>query len=288
VSGGEPTRARVTIESRRLWTLRASRSATRWLLYAAAVAGIAATVRNAVAPAAGRVVRVAPRASASAAPLSDVAGEWYALSFARAYMTWSPQLTGRERSLAPFLAAAQNADAGFAPAAPGSEAVAWEAIAAAEREPGAVVDYTVAVGTAAGAVRYLAVAVARAGGGALMLARYPALVGAPTPARAGSLDGDGLSTLADPSLAAMLDRALRNYVSASQQNLAADLAPGAVVEPAGPGLELRSVARLAVAGPRTVLATVLVLDAEGDAYTLAYEVSLAQRGGRWEITRIRP
>jgi hypothetical protein len=37
-----------------------------------------------------------------------------------------------------------------------------------------------------------------------------------------------------------------------------------------------------------VLATVVAGDAGGDAFTLAYEISVRALAGRWEITRIEP
>jgi hypothetical protein len=284
-TGGGAPRARVTVEPRRLWSLRATLAATRWLLYAAAIAGIAATVRNAVAPAGART---APLPAPTGQSSDDAAAEWFALRFARAYLTWSPDPTAHEQGLAPFLAAGANADAGLAPAAGTSDAVAWEAIAAAHASAGNAVDYTVALSTTGRAVRYLAVAVGTAAGGDPTLLRYPALVAAPAAAPAGSLDNGGLPALDDPALADVLERALGNYIAGSGENLAADLAPGARVEPVAPGLSLRSVARLAIAGAHGVLATVVASDAAGNAYTLGYEVSVAQVGGRWEITQIAP
>jgi hypothetical protein len=283
VSADGSTRARVTIESRRLWSLRASLVATRWLLYAAAVAGVAATVRNAVDPPAAHVVA---RPSVPAPAAGDDAGEWFALHFARAYLTWSADLSSHERALAPFLAAGANSDVGLAPAPGTGEAVTWEAIADARDAGSGAVDYTVAVATATRVVRYLALAVGHGSGGAPTLLRYPALVGAPAAGPAGGLDGVGLPTLDDPALAAVLERALGNYIAASQENLAADLAPGARVQPAAPGLSLRSVVRLAVEGAHHVLATVVASDAAGSAYTLGYDVSVTEVGGRWEITQI--
>jgi hypothetical protein len=273
----------VTIESRRLWSLRVSLAATRWLLYAAAFAGIAVTVRNAVDPALARTIR-SPAPSAPTA--GDAAGEWFALRFARAYLTWSGDLTGHERALAPFLGAGANADAGVAPTPGTSETVTWVAIADAHSAGGGEVDYTVAAATPTQAVRYLALAVGGERAGAPTLLRYPTLVAAPAVGAAGGLDGAGLPTLDVPALGTVLDRALRNYIADSGQNLAADLATGAGVEPVAPGLSLRSVVRLAAEGPHEVLATVVASTTDGTAYTLGYEVSVTRVGGRWEITRI--
>ena len=93
--------AHVTIERRRLWSLRISLGATRWVLYAVALVGVASAARNAVAP---------PRAQRIPAPAprrSDTAGEWFALSFARAYLTWSADPSTHEAVLRPFLDAVE-------------------------------------------------------------------------------------------------------------------------------------------------------------------------------------
>ncbi len=275
-------RGRVTLEPRRLWTLRLSLGATRWVLYAVALCGIAATARNAIAPPLERLVVVA------SAPASDPSAQWFALRFVRAYLGWTGDLSGHERGLAPFLGPAVDPDAGLAPVAGSAEQVRWLAIAGERNGAGGEQDYTVAADTGSGSVRYIEVAVARGTDGSEVLARYPAFVGGPTPGRASGLDGAALPTVTDPAVVAVLDRALRNYLGSSEQNLAADLAPGALVDPIAPGLSFRDVQRLAVEPSGTVLATVLAGDAGGDAFTLAYEISVKELAGRWEITRIEP
>jgi hypothetical protein len=206
---------------------------------------VASAARNAVAPPrAQRVIEPAPRQS-------DVGAEWFALSFARAYLTWSSDPSTRAAALRPFLDGADDPDVGLAPAAGSAEQVSWLAVAGERDGPDGMHDYTVAAGTGGGAVRYLSVAVAKAPGGAEFLARYPALVTAPTPGRAGELDG------------------------------------GATVVPVEAGLTLRSLLRLAVEPSGAVIATLLAADARGDLFTLAYEFTVRQIGGRWEITRIQ-
>ena len=275
-------RGRVTLERRRLWSLRVSLGAARWVLYAVALVGVLATARNAIAPPFQRlVVAPAPRAS-------DAGAQWFALRFARAYLSWSRDPSVHQRALAPFLASAVDADAGLTPAAGSAEQVRWLAIAGERDGAGGQQDYTVAADTGAGAVRYLEVAVARGSDGGEMLARYPALVDAPTADRASALDGAGLPPVTNAAVVAVLDRALRNYIGSSGQNLAADLAPRALVDAVAPGLSLRSIQRLGVEPSGAVLATVLAGDRGGAAFTLAYEVSVTQLAGRWEITRIEP
>jgi hypothetical protein len=270
----------VTLEPRRLWSLRISLGATRWVLYAVALVGVVATARNAIAPPRQRLV------VAVASHVSDASAEWFALSFARAYLSWSGDPSTSQRALSPFLGSDDDPHGGVTPAPGGVEQVRWLAIAGERDGPDGEQDYTVAGAVGEREVRYLAVAVAPGPGGREVLVRYPALVGPPTPEPAGELDGPGLPAVVNPAVVVVLNRALRNYVGASEENLAADLAPGALVDPAAPGLALRSVLRLAVEPTGAVLATVLAGDVGGDVFTLAYEVSLRLRGGRWEITRI--
>ena len=275
------SRARVTLEPRRLWSIRVSMGVMRWVFCAVALAGVIATVHNVLVPPRQRLV------VADAPQVSDAGAQWLALTFTRAYLTWSADASIRESALSSFLAPADDPDGGVTPATGSSEQVGWLAIAGERSGPGGEHDYTVAADTGTGGIRYLAIAVAPGADGAEVLARYPALVGAPTPQRAGALDGSGLAVVTNAAVVAVLERALRNYVDSSSENLAADLAPGAAVAPVPAGLSLRNFVRLAVERSGAVLATVLVVDTRQNLFTLAYEVTLAQRGGRWEITRIQ-
>ena len=273
-------RARVTLRSRRLSFVRASLSLTRWVLYAVALAGVIATVRNVIAPARRLLL-------AAAAPATyDANAEWFALSFARAYLTWASDPSTREAALSRFLTAGADPDAGFTPASGTSEQVRWVAIARERVGAAGERTYTVAADTGGNTVRYLVVSVGRREDGTEVLLHYPALVAGPAAGQAARLDGSGLVAVTSAPVVAVLDRALRNYLDASAQNLAADLAPGAVVEPVAAGLSMRSVLRLAVESSDDVLASVLARDLRGDLFTLAYELRLRQFVGRWEITRI--
>ena len=252
----------------------------RWVLYAVALCGVLATARTAIAPPLQRLVAVeTPRTS-------DAGAQWLALRFVRAYLTWSGDPSVHERALAPFLGIADDPDAGMTPAVGSSEQVRSLNIAGARNLPGGGQEYTVAADTGNGTVRYVEVALAHGPHGGEVLAHYPAFVAPPAPERAGALDGGALPTLTGGAVVAVLDRALRNYLGASNENLAADLAPGALVDPIATGLSLRSVQRLALEPSGAVLATVTAVDALGDAFTLAYELSVKELGGRWEITRI--
>ncbi len=119
------------------------------------------------------------------------------------------------------------------------------------------------------------------------LTGYPAFVGAPAsgPARLTVAGAD----VTDSSLATVVQRALRNYLAASPTELAADLTHGAQVAVPSVRLALDSVQRLswADADRRTVLALVQAQDVRGAQYTLAYELDVADTGGRWEIAAIQ-
>ncbi len=276
-----PSQARVTLRPRRLWSLRISLAATRWVLYAVAVVGVLAAVRNAVDPPFRRVVAVVAK------PVSDADSAWFALGFARAYLSWSANATAQLRALSLFIAPTVDPAAGLTRAPGSREQVGWMAIAAEHQGPDGDRDYTVAVQTQAG-LRYIVVAVGRGADGRPLLAHYPALVGPPTADATSTLDGGSLPAVTNGAVEAVLDRALRNYVSDSSENLAADLAPAALVGAVASGLIPRGVERLAAEPSGSVLATVRAADSSGDVFTLAYEVSLVEVHGRWEITRIEP
>jgi hypothetical protein len=276
-----PSRARVTLHHRRLWTTRVGLGLTRWVLYIVAAVGVTATARNAIDRPVPRTVVI------SAKPASDARFSWFALSFARAYLAWSGNPLVHQASLSQFVSPTTDRDVGLTPAPASSQRVAWVGIAAERTGPARLHVYTVAVSTQRG-VRYLAVAVTRGSAGLPVLARYPSLVAAPAIDESAALDGGSLPTVTNGGASAVLKRALRNYVGGSAENLAADLAPRAAIQPVGPGLTLSAVVRLALEPSGAVLATLRASDSTGDVFTLAYQISLRESHGRWEITRIGP
>jgi hypothetical protein len=156
-----------------------------------------------------------------------------------------------------------------------------------EREPvsGEQV-YTVAAQTDDAGLQYLTVSVVRTAGGSLALGGYPAFVGGPA---TGPAQTQGhLREVDEPALATVVERALRNYLSASGSELAADLANEARISLPAEALSLEAVQRLDWApGVGAVLAVVQAQDARGARYTLAYELDVAQVQGRWEIAAIQ-
>jgi hypothetical protein len=276
------TGASVSVSARPLWQIRLARGLPRYVLYAACVAGLVASARFTLAP---------PRVSAStvAAPdvaAADPAAEGYAVLFARRYLSWNasqPQLAAQ--ALTPMIGTALAPGGGLTLPPSGEQHVLWaEVVQVRGREAGAHV-YTVATQTDATGLVYLAVGVAREPDGSLALAGYPAFVGPPdatgadVPTRATEVD--------EPALAAVVGRALRNYLAGASEDLAADLSSSARVSAPGFALTLESVQRLGWSGDRrSVLATVLARDARGVRYTLGYEVDVADFSGRWEVSAI--
>ncbi len=279
----ERQRASVTVVSRALWRIRLARELPRYLLCAAAMAGLAASARFALAPPAPNAPVATVRTSAPA----DRAAEAFAVLFSRRYLTWNagePQAL--ERALEPFLGPGMEADAGLELPAGGEQRVEWaEVVQARALAPGEHM-YTVAAQTDTQGLVYMTVSVARTADGGLALAGYPAFVGAPAsaPAQAPAR----LREVAEPALATVVQRALRNYLASSSSELAADLASGTRVSLPATPLVLQSMQRLDWApGTGSVLATVQAQDARGVRYTLAYELDVVRAQGRWEISAVQ-
>jgi hypothetical protein len=278
-----PAHAHVTVAARPLWRIRLAREWSRYLLSALAVAGLAASARFAIDP----PRPVAAKAIAPGPPPPDLAAEGFASLFARSYLTWSaanPQ--AHERDLAPFAGPGMEPDAGLQPPSNGEQQVLWTEVVQ-EREP--VADehvYTVAAQTDNAGLLYLTVSVVRTAGGSLALGGYPAFVGAPA---TGPAQPQGhLREVDEPALATVVERAGRNYLSASSSELEADLTSDAHVSLPAAALNLESVQRLDWApGGGAVLAVVQAQDSRGARYTLTYELDVAQVQGRWEISAIQ-
>jgi hypothetical protein len=266
-----------------MWRIRLSRELPSYLLRGLAMVGLLASLRFAIDP---------PRPTIARAPASSTAGldrgaEGFASLFARRYLSWSSQdPEARRLALAPFIGSSMEAEAGLEPPQSGEQQVQWTEIVQARAIAPSEHLYTVAVQTDTAGLLYLTVAVARGVGGALALAGYPALVGAP--ASAPAVLPEHLREVEEPALATVVTRALRNYLSGSESELAADLSATARVSPPGIALALESVQSLdwALAG-RTVLAVVRVHDQRGAQYTLAYELGVVSDAGRWEISAIQ-
>jgi hypothetical protein len=272
----------LTISTRPVWVIRLARELPRYLLCALAVSGLAASARFAIAP--PRPAGVAAAARQTAGP--DRAAEGFAALFARRYLTWNAaDPLASERALQGFEGPGMEPDAGLQLPGSGQQHVEWIEIVQ-QREPSAGAHvYTVAAQTDTGGLIYLTVSVARAADGRVALTGYPSVVGAP--ASGPSLESPRLREVADPALATVVQRALRNYLGASAGELAADLASGARVSLPGAPMALVSAQRLDwSADGRSVIAVVQARDARGLQYTFAYELDVLQVAGRWEISAI--
>jgi len=275
--------AQVTIGTRPLWQIRVAREWPRYLLSALAVAGLMASARFAIDP----PRPATPKVLAPGPAPPDLAAEGFASLFARSYLTWNtadPQ--AHERDLASFIGPGMEPDAGLQPPSSGEQQVQWTEVVQ-EREPVAGDHvYTVAAQTDNAGLLYLTVSVMRTAGGSLALDGYPAFVGGPA---TGPAQTQGrLREVAEPALATVVGRALRNYLSASGSELAADLTNDARVSLPAAALSLESVQHLDWAlGGGAVLAVVQAQDAHGARYTLAYELDVARVQGRWEVSAIQ-
>lgn len=273
--------AHVRVTARPLWRIRLQRELPRRLVAAAATLGLLASARYTIDPPRPLLAPPAP-----AAPQIDRAAEGYAVLFARRYLSWSsgePQASARE--LEPFTGQALEPGAGLVLPPRGQQRVEWAEVVQSRELPHARATYTVAALTSAAGLVYLSVSVDRLADGRLALAGYPAFVGPPA---AGPAEPPRLPEAGEPALAAVADRALRNYLAGSGEELAADLAPGAQISLPPNALTLLSVQRLQWAEPRrALLATLQARDAGGTEYELAYELDVTQRQGRWEVTSIQ-
>ncbi len=282
-----PVHARVKVAARPLWRIRVAREWPRYLLSALAVAGLAASARFAIDP----PRPATPKLAAPGPAPPDLAAEGFASLFARSYLTWNAaDPEAHERNLASFIGAGMEPGAGMLPPSSGEQQVQWTEVVQ-ERElelaparPEHV--YTVAAQTDDAGLLYLTVSVVRTADGSLALGGYPAFVGGPAtgPAQA----QEHLREVNEPALATVVGRALRNYLSASGSELAADLTSDARVSLPSATLSLESVQHLDWApGTGAVLAIVQVQDARGARYTLAYELDVARVQGRWEVSAIQ-
>lgn len=217
-------------------------------------------------------------APASTATSVDAPSEDLALRFARAYLTYDAAEPGaRTEALAPYLPSADSAGAGFS-AEHGSSQVLWEDVASDQPalQGGRVITVAAQLSNSPAPI-FLAITVRHDPGRPLSVVGYPAIVGAPAidthpaePAR---------SAVTDPEVTQVVGRLLRNYLAGSARDLRADLTDEAQVTLPTVALQVERVGPIDwVSGPGSgaVLATVLATDAEGDTWTLTYELGIAR------------
>lgn len=135
-----------------------------------------------------------------------------------------------------------------------------------------------------GRVVYLAVSVGRTAGGRLFVTGPPAFVGPLAIAKGQSTPEPEVD---DQALDAVVIRAVRHYVEGDRGDLAADLAPHAVVSVPPVVLTVRQVLAVTwAAAPSRVAVQVLARLAGGSSFVLRYELAVVRVGGRWLVRRI--
>lgn len=275
-------RASVTVTTRPIWRIRLGRGMGRYVMYALALWGMAASARYAIDP---------PKPVLPATPHVQPptrAAEGFAALFARRYLTWNaadPESYRRE--LEPFVGQGGVSVLGTQLPNKGEQQVQWdEVVQTREPQPGEHI-YTVAAQTDTAGLLYLTVSVIRQSNGDLALAGYPAFVGAPDSSSVDDLT-EGLKDVEEPLLATVVHRALSNYLDGSASELASDLTNQAQVSLPGMALQLQSVSALKwLADHQSVFAEVVASDQRGAQYTLTYELDVSRVQGRWEISAIQ-
>jgi hypothetical protein len=223
-----------------------------------------------------------PAAGTAPAPVdhrADLPSQDFALSFARAYLSYDAAHLGRrERALAPYLGSQLDPDAGFSPTR-GAQSVRWAEVAS--DQPALAGGRLITVAARVSTQRlplYLAISVEHPRDAALRLVGYPALVGAP--AISPPPPAPQREPVDDPALTEVIDRVLRNYLALAAPDLRADLTPDAQVTLPTRRLRLAEVGEvlwLGEPGSGAVLATCTATDPGGSTYTLAYELGIAFR-----------
>ncbi len=266
-----------------MWRIRLARECPRYVVCGLAFVGLMASARAVIAP----PRPVLERVPTSRANSLDRSAEGYAVLFARRYLTWSaadPQAAAQ--SLETFTGQGVEADVGLNLPDTGEQQVLWAEVVQAREPERDLHVYTVAAQTDAAGLLYVTVSVVRTPSGALTIAGYPALVGAP--ATTASAAQPRLQEVDDPGLATVVERALRNYLGGASGDLAADLSPRARVSLPSLALKLESVQRLSWSTKESsVLAVIYAEDGRGVQYTLAYELDVVRAQGRWEISAVQ-
>lgn len=227
-----------------------------------------------------------PRAvvARATAPVGDLAAEAMAERFAWAYLDTDPNQPGlRERALAALPSGGDNgqdSDPGRRPVQ-----VVWTA-AVGDRRRGSTHLITVAAATNTGTV-HLEVPVVRERRGLLAIDGPPAFVGGPPLAQRAPPDHDR-DAVEDAELKAVVGRVVRNYLAGQRGNLAADLAPEAVVSLPNQKLEVQSIEQTVwLKRPSAVAVDVRAADqTTGARHLLRYDLAASRRSGRWQVTAI--
>ncbi len=214
---------------------------------------------------------------------SDPSVDAFAEAFTRAYLTWAPgRSEQREARLKPFLARDLDPDAGLSPPARTTREVDWAAVADRHRT-GSTTAVTV-VAELDGKRAYLSVPVHEGRRGFLVVRSYPALVGGPATDTSAGQPTE--AEVENAQLRAVAERVVGNFLAGGRENLAADLAPDAVVSVPAERLEVSSIDSVTWAAPgRRVAVQLRAKDGDGAGWTLRYELEVVRRE-RWYVRAI--
>jgi hypothetical protein len=257
------------------------------LLLLRGLAGVLAQDSSAPAPA------PAPHAAAAAWP--DDAARAFAVGFARAYLSWSPDHPeAYARGLAPFVSPelAQTAVPQFGESAPrqvvGTATVARTVALDGHR---ALITVSASVSMPDVVTRYLAVPVTRDDGGGLVVDDLPSLVAAPAQAQPAELETEPLPAAEQQQIGDVLEQFFGAFLAGRSADLKYLVPPGVRIAALAHTYELAGISSLASVGPltgreRTVLVSLQARDPEAHVqYALRYRVSLVQRD-RWYVASI--
>ena len=262
--------------SRPLWLIRAVARAPR----------VTATAAGAVLALVGAKALLTPAPSArtttNTSARGDLGAQSFAEAFARAYLTWDGDAPERrDRALSQFGLAPDALGVDVPPR--GRQTVSWTTVAALAHGRDGSGTATIAADTSNGPV-HLAVNVGRDRRGRLFISSPPAIVGPPS-VTTRPLERPDREV--DDAVAEIARRVVKNYLAREREDLAADLAPGAVVSLPETPLAAGSVDRITWSAPGRRVA--VVVDAErrdGLRLRLRYELAVVRRAGRWLVKTV--
>jgi hypothetical protein len=216
-------------------------------------------------------------ATARPVEVTDAPSQDLALRFARVYLSYdSGNPEARDEALRPYLSEGLAADAGFS-STHGSRRVLWEDVASDQKALAGGRVITIAAGLSGeSAPLFLAVTVRHEAGKPLSILGYPSLVGAP--AVTSNVSSPARQAVSERPVDEVVERVLRNYLAGSAPDLRADLTSDADVTLPTVVLhvqEVKEVDWISGAASGAVLATLVAAGADGDTYTLTYELGIA-------------
>ncbi|HWT95364.1 MAG TPA: conjugal transfer protein, partial [Solirubrobacteraceae bacterium] len=218
----------------------------------------------------------APAITATAPPVVGA----FAEAFTRAYFTVDP--ADRERWSQAVGTFAPSGTLVLTPPSERAVRVTWTSVVNSATTAARNVVVTVVADTSVG-VLHLAVPVARDRDGALRVSAPPALVGGPPVTQDAGPRVE--REVDDEALRAVAGRVVKNYLARERDDLAADLAPGAVVPLPDLRLRVTSVEAVTWSGHRVAVA-VSARGREGLRLELRYELAVIRRGGRWLVRTV--